>query len=231
MSHDKDTHAHLLTSTAAGYDRVAHEYANRIYRELEAKPFDRAFLDSLARRLPAGNVLDLGCGPGHVGKYLNEQGVPIIGLDISQEMVKIARNLNPQIEFRQGDMREMEFVNESFAGVVAFYSIIHLAPGELVAVCKEVQRILVPGGVFALSFHLGQKVLHINELWGIKTSLDFVLFEREQVVEALTTAGLTGIESSQRAPYDPSVEAQTDRCYVLAMRSVSDGHSGAKVLV
>ena len=205
-------------STAAGYDLVAAEYAQRIYGELEAKPFDRAFLDGFAKSIPAGEVLDLGCGPGHVGKYLRERGIPVRGLDISPEMVRLARELNPTIEFRQGDMRDVPFPDQFFAGVAAFYSIIHLEPGELEPVFRELWRVLRPGGLLALAFHIGTEVRHVDELWGIKTSLDFVFFEPAQVAEALRAAGFEGIRSSTRAPYEPPVEAQTQRCYMVARR-------------
>jgi len=197
---------------------LAAEYARRIYHELEGKPFDRAFLDRLARDMQAGEILDVGCGPGHVGRYLRERGIPGRGLDISAEMVRLASELNPDVEFRQGDMRDLPFPDQFFAGVVAFYSIIHLEPAELGPVLAELRRVLRPGGLFALAFHVGKEVRHVDELWGIKTSLDFVFFEPTQVTEALRAAGFEDIESSQRAPYEPSVEAQTHRCYMVARR-------------
>jgi trans-aconitate methyltransferase len=58
------------------YDRVAKEYATRIFRELNHKPLDRELLDRFALRVHGiGPVCDLGCGPGHVARYLHERGV------------------------------------------------------------------------------------------------------------------------------------------------------------
>jgi SAM-dependent methyltransferase len=205
-------------ATAAGYDRVAAEYAQHLYHELADKPFDRGFLDGLARSLPPGEVLDLGCGPGQVGRYLHDRGAAVRGLDLSAEMVKVAAGLNPRIEFHQGDMRGLPFADRSFAGVVAFYSIIHLGAGELAGVFREVWRVLVPGGRFALSFHVGQEVVHLDELWGIRTSLDFVFFQPEQVAAALGAAAFEELEIVERDPYAPPVEVQTRRCYVVARR-------------
>jgi SAM-dependent methyltransferase len=207
-----------ISFTAAGYDLIAVAYAEHLYRELDAKPFDREFLDRFASTVPSGDVLDLGCGPGHVGFYLHERGVPIRGLDISAEMVRLAKGLNPALGFEQGDMRNLPFPDETFAGVVAFYSIIHLDPSELAPVFTEILRVLQPGGLIALSFHVGTEVRHIEELWGVKTNLDFVFFEPGQVESALRSAGFEEIESTQRGPYEPSVEAQTHRCYILARR-------------
>ena len=218
MPDDTPAPSQSTADTAAGYDLVASEYANRIVHELDHKPFDRLFLDDFAGMIPAGKVLDLGCGPGHVGRYLSDKGMSIVGLDISEAMLKIARDLNPGIEFERGDMRKTGFADRSFAGVVAFYSIIHFAPGDLPTVFAEVRRILIPGGVLALAFHVGSHVLHVDELFGIKTSLDFSFFEPAQVQEALSAAGFVSITSAQRPPYPPPVEAQTQRCYMLADR-------------
>ena len=164
VHHDKAPSTRAAASTAAGYDLVAAEYARRIYGELEEKPFDPAFLDRLAQAMPAGEVLDLGCGPGHLGRYLHERGIPTRGLDISHEMVRLARELNPGLEFLQGDMRELPFPDEFFAGVAAFYSIIHLEPAELEPVFTELRRVLRPGGLLALAFHIGNEVRHVDEL-------------------------------------------------------------------
>ncbi len=58
------------------YDQVATEYVHRISGGLEHKPLDRQLLDRFAARVQElGSVCDLGCGPGHVARYLHERGV------------------------------------------------------------------------------------------------------------------------------------------------------------
>jgi trans-aconitate methyltransferase len=57
--------------TQRSYDQLADEYVRRIYGELQYKPLDRQLLDDFAARVKdAGVVCDLGCGPGHVSRYI-----------------------------------------------------------------------------------------------------------------------------------------------------------------
>src|ERR1700676_3820454 len=104
------------------YDVVADEYVRRIFDELQHKPLDRELLDRFAAAVrDVGPVCDLGCGPGHVARYLHERGVQVFGVDLSAGMVEQASCLTPTIPFRQGDMLALEATDESWAGIAAFY--------------------------------------------------------------------------------------------------------------
>jgi 2-polyprenyl-3-methyl-5-hydroxy-6-metoxy-1,4-benzoquinol methylase len=71
----------ITKNTQISYDRLADEYVRRIYDELQHKPLDRQLLDEFAARVKGnGSVCDLGCGPGHVARYLREHGVQVCGL-------------------------------------------------------------------------------------------------------------------------------------------------------
>src|SRR6476660_1640563 len=142
---------------ADSYDRVADEYVQRFYNELQHKPLDRKLLDRFAASLQEiGLACDLGCGPGHVARYLHERGAKVCGIDVSPKMVEFARCLNSEIDFSQGDMLELGVENEAWAGVAAFYSIIHIPPGEIVRALRELRRVLRPGGLLLLAFHIGE---------------------------------------------------------------------------
>ena len=212
----------MHTRIATGYDAVAHEYAARLFRELDGKPFDRELLDGLEKSAPPGPFLDLGCGPGHVARFIAERGRTVIGIDLSPAMVAVARNLTPGVEFRQGDMCSLNLPDSSFAGVIAFYSIIHLSRDELNVVALEISRILAPGGRAALAFHVGDEVRHVESLWGIKTDLHFNFLQPVAVEAALERAGLEVIQSTTRPPYAPEVESQTTRHYSVVQRPPND---------
>src|ERR1700760_4793752 len=106
------------------YDSAAKAYAEHLADELDHKPLDRHLLDRFAEGTRGrGRVADLGCGPGHVARYLHEQGVTVLGLDLSPGMVEVAAGLHPGLDFRVGDMTLLDLPDASLAGVVWFYSI------------------------------------------------------------------------------------------------------------
>jgi hypothetical protein len=92
--------------TQTSYDKVAEEYVQRIFDELQHKPLDRELLDRLIVDVQGlGPICDLGCGPGHVARYLHERGADVVGVDLSPGMVEQARRLNPGIPFQPSTSR------------------------------------------------------------------------------------------------------------------------------
>ena len=202
-----------------GYDAVAQEYARRIYDELQHKPFDRDQLDQFAAHVRGkGQVCDLGCGPGHVARYLHDRGAHAFGLDLSPGMVAMAHKLNPGMTFVVGDMLALDAADNSWAGATAFYSIIHIPREQVVAALREIRRALMPGGRLLLAFHKGDKVLHLDEFWGEAVSLDFAFYEQAEIEQWLRTSGFEIEASHVRQPYHLDIEHQSERVYILAQK-------------
>jgi len=206
----------MAMSIRESYDSVARTYAAHLASELSGKPLDRHLLNRFAEEVRGrGLVADLGCGPGHVARYLHDQGVTMIGIDLSPQMIEEARRLNPGLEFKVGDMRKLSLPDASFVGVIAFYSIVHLAPDELPAIMAELRRVLMPGGLILVAFHIGRDVVHVDELFGEPVNLDFRFYVPADVIDALRATGLVVIEQVEREPY-PGAEFPSRRCYLLA---------------
>jgi ubiquinone/menaquinone biosynthesis C-methylase UbiE len=204
-----------LHNLQASYDRVADEYARRIYGELADKPLDRALLDRFAEQIRGhGPACDIGCGPGHVARYVHDHGVETWGIDLSPAMVEVARRLNPGMTFRQGNMLALDIPTATFGGITAFYSIIHVPRAEVTTALCELRRVLRPGGVMLLAFHIGQQVVHLDEWWGEKVAVDFAFFDVDEMTSYLQAAGLTVDEVVERPPY-PDVEHQSQRAYIF----------------
>jgi SAM-dependent methyltransferase len=209
----------ITQSVRESYDRVAGEYARHLFHELEQKPLDRELLNRFAAQVAGrGEVCDLGCGPGHVARYLHTAGAIVFGLDLSPRMVEQARQLNPGISFREGNMLALDLPDEALAGIAAFYSIVNIPEASLPAVFREMARVLKPGGLLLLAFHIGDKVLRPEELWGQPVSMDFFFFQPSSIRLQLEAAGLQIEEIIEREPYAPEVEHQSRRAYIFACK-------------
>jgi len=208
----------FFESTRSSYDNIAHEYAENIFNELQGKPLDRALLNRFAEAvLPLGIAVDLGCGPGQIARYLHEQGVPVIGIDLSPAMIALARQLTPTVNLYQGNLLALDAPDETYGGIAAFYSIIHVPRPQVVTALTELKRVLVPNGVLLLAFHRGQEILHPEEMWGKAVDMDFIFFERAEMEGYLRQAGLNVLEISERAPY-ADVEHPSRRVYIFARK-------------
>ena len=205
-------------NTQTSYDRVADEYVRRIADELQHKPLDRQLLDRFAASVrDVGPACDMGCGPGHVARYLHARGVQVYGVDLSAEFVERARRLNPDIGFQQGDMMALDMADEAWAGIAAFYSLIHIPRADVVYALRELRRVLRPGGVLLLSFHIGDDMIHLDDWWGQKVCVDFFLFQSAEMTSYLAAAGFEIEEVVEREPY-PDIEHQSRRSYIFARR-------------
>jgi SAM-dependent methyltransferase len=199
----------------AGYAPIARGYREHLGGELAGKPLDRAFLDAFVELTAGTLIVDVGCGPGHVTQYLASRGATVEGADLSPAMIAEAQTSFPALAFRVADMFELPY--EQLAGIVAFYAIVHLQTGELNGLFRAWHRVLAPGGLCAIAFHAGSQTVHIDEMFGSATSLDFVFHPPDDVVRALVDAGFTIEARLDRQPY-PGAEHPSQRTYLLARR-------------
>jgi ubiquinone/menaquinone biosynthesis C-methylase UbiE len=201
------------------YDRLAEQYANHLFNELENKPFDRDLLDRFAAGMKGrGQVCDMGCGPGHIARYLNSAGVTIFGLDLSKQMLEQARQRNPDIRFREGNMLALDLEENALAGITAFYALVNLPAEFWPLVFREMERVLQPNGLLLLAFHTGNEVIGVKELWGLPVSLNFFFVPASVAKRHLEAAGFRIEEAIERGPYPPEVEYQSQRAYIFARK-------------
>jgi SAM-dependent methyltransferase len=211
--------AATVNNIQRSYDTVAREYADELYSELAGKPFDREVLDRFSKKVGGrGRVCDLGCGPAQIARYLRDRGVDVLGLDLSAGMLAQAQRLNPDLQFVQSSMLALGLRSESLGGVAAFYSIIHIPRLQVVNALLEIRRVLQPGGLLLLAFHLGSEDSHHEELFGRPVSLDVAFFRTDEMSGYLRAAGFVVEQAVERAPYEPEIEYQSRRGYILASR-------------
>ncbi|WP_302888676.1 class I SAM-dependent DNA methyltransferase [Streptomyces sp. NEAU-Y11] len=111
----------------------------------------------LIGKLPAGSrVLDLGCGTGlPTARQLTDAGLRVVGVDLSAGMVRLAREYVPGAEFHRLDLADLRPGGPHdlgrFDAVAAFFSLLMLPRAEIPHALGTIRRLLVPGGLFALS--------------------------------------------------------------------------------
>ncbi len=196
----------------AGYAPVAAAYAEALSDELAGKPLDRALLLAFAEEC-SGPILEVGCGPGQISAFLHELGAKIEGIDLSPEMVAEARRRHPAIPFAAADMHHLPHADGTFAGVVSFYAIVHSRELDF----RELHRVLQPGGLLLVAFHIGDEKIHVQDLFGVPTELDFYFHPVDAVKSALESVGFNVRATTVREPY-PGAEHPSRRAYLLAAR-------------
>jgi ubiquinone/menaquinone biosynthesis C-methylase UbiE len=149
-----------LTDTRTSYDTVAASYADLVRDLLSEAPYERAILALFADLVHAaggGPVADVGCGSGRITAHLHELGVDAFGVDLSPGMIEVARRDHPGLKFEVGSMTDLELAEGSVAGLVAWYSLIHIPDDQVGSVLAHFRRVLRPGGPLLLSFHVGDE--------------------------------------------------------------------------
>lgn len=201
------------------YDRVASIYSHNMYFELEDKPLDVELLDHFALSInPTLPLIDLGCGPAHVGNYLYSKGFDVIGLDISAEMICEARMRNPALKLVQADYRSIPYAPNSIGAICAFYSLIHTPLSELPSLLEHFYEVLAPEGHLFFSFHEGTGTVHLDQWWDHEVDLDFHHFTKDQILDVIGKTKFDLLKLAQRPPYPPEIEHQSNRCYVLLQK-------------
>jgi SAM-dependent methyltransferase len=218
------TEAPFLRATRESYDALVADHVDRLGSELGDKPLDRALLAAFAEWVQAaGNarVADVGCGPGRVTAVLEDLGLDAFGVDLSPEMIALARRTHPDVRFEVGSMLALDIPDASLGGVLANYSIIHVPWEHRADVFAEFHRVLAPGGQLMLVFQVGDDRQHYDEVDGLAISLDWYRQQPDDVAELLHKAGF---HVRVKVVREPEAGAEkTPQGYLLAYKPADVG--------
>ncbi|GAA3334677.1 hypothetical protein GCM10020358_00030 [Amorphoplanes nipponensis] len=208
----------FLTAARNGWGALAEEYADRFRGDLTGRIWDRALLSGFAElvRAAPGPVVEVGSGPGDTAAYLHGLGLDITGIDLSPEMVAVARRDHPQVRFEVGSMTALAVPDASLAGLVAWYSVINVPDEHLPAVFAEFHRVLAPGAPVILAFQSGDEVRVIRDI-------TFHRRRPEAVTALLAEAGLEPVLRTVREPAEyPTQVEEVPQAYLVARRAPAD---------
>lgn len=137
------------------WNKIAEAYQDRFMNlDLYNDTYD-AFLDLLIKK--NSTVLDVGCGPGNITKYLlsKNAALKIKGMDISENMIELAKKNNPLAAFEVMDSREIDSLTEKFDAISCGFCIPYLSQSDCEKLIADCKNLLNNAGVLYLSFVAG----------------------------------------------------------------------------
>jgi SAM-dependent methyltransferase len=205
----------------AAYGAASEEYADTFADDLGRLPLDRAVLDTAVERLAGSSpVLDVGCGPAQVGQYLADRGREVIGLDLSPEMLTVARRRTVGIGLACADMRALPLRSNTCEGAVAFYSLHHIPRQALRGVLADIRRVLTPAGILVVATHLGEGEVYSDEFLGHEiATIGGTLYRADDLIRAVEDESFRVEVHQQRAPLPH--EHESERIYLIARAPVT----------
>lgn len=134
----------------AVFNKLAEVYAEKF---MDVEPYRNA-LDFFCHCLPHGkeSILDLACGPGNLSRYLlnKRPDFQLLGTDLAENMVLIARKNNPEAGFEVMDSKNLLLLKQSFDGIVCSFLLPYLSLTETEELLKAIYKKLKPQGVLYL---------------------------------------------------------------------------------
>lgn len=185
------------------YDQIAKAYTNLYFDDTKELPY----FDSLIKNLnTSSKILDIGCGPGQFSKYFSEKGFYIEGIDISNEMLEIAKAKVPNVSFKKMDMRELTYKDSTFDAIFAAYSLIHIPSNEIDRVLIEIRRVLKPNGYALFIMQQGESDHVVDEPLAKGERIFLNLFTKERILKYITKNGFELINQDIIERDEPDIE-------------------------
>jgi SAM-dependent methyltransferase len=205
----------------AAHDVLAEFYADRLADTLDHMPAERAvlglFCDLTFTAGLGASIGDIGCGTGRLEPCLAASGLSLRGIDLSPEMIRVARRDYPGFEFDIADLRELPFEDASLAGVVCWYSLMYLVPSDRPAAFSELARVVKSEGYLVTAFKIGDsQVRRGGRSTGLGVEFDVYWLSPDEMERRVTDAGFSTVFWRGRPAEGQEGSPQG---YLLAQRS------------
>lgn len=198
----------------AAYDELGARFGQWAGR-IEGEPLDR-FVGELRERLPPGaRILDLGCGDGAKTKLLAEFA-HVVAVDVSAEQIRLARVTVPEASVVHADFLELEYPDESFDAVTAFYSFMHVPRDEHPALLARIRRWLVPGGLFLAPMSTLGGPDRVENWLGV--DMFFSGWDAQANARVVREAGFEALVDEVIGMWEPESEYETAFLWVLGQK-------------
>lgn len=180
-----------IKTTIQSYNKTVKNYIKKVDK-LHPKQEAKIFLSLIKPNSP---ILDLGCGYGRDAKIFSERGYKVVGIDLSEKMIETAKKISPKSEFKLMDIRKLSFTNNSFDGIWANASFLHIPKKEIKTALKEAYRVLKQNGTIYLSVKegIGEGFIEDTRYGGIKKFFSF--FQKDEIENFFNDARFSIVKS------------------------------------
>ncbi len=193
-----------LQATIAWYDEHAAEYAQKIESKIQWMEI-KQFVNYLS---PNSYVLDAGCAAGRDSQILSSFGLEVIGVDLSQKLIELAREKLSNIEFVKADLLDLPFENSSFDGIWASASLVHLeTKAQVKRVLVEFERVLKHDGILYLCVqNRGEQRSSWAKDVHSKEGRFFQFLKLAELKSLVMTSGLEVVDAFERKSSRPGID-------------------------
>ncbi len=197
----------MQNKTIQAYNRCSDIY----HQETEEfwANFPTSITEAFTSNLAGKQVLDVGSGSGRDALILKDKGLEVICVDAAKSMVERTRKLGFKSYLM--DFVNLEFPKESFDGVWAYTSLLHVPKTEAEKVLEKIHQILKPAGAFLIGMIEGNFEGEIEREGWEETKRYFRYYSEKELVETVTSAGFT-LTSQER--YRPGSKTYLSQIYV-----------------
>ncbi|MDE9364730.1 class I SAM-dependent methyltransferase [Luteipulveratus sp. YIM 133132] len=200
------------------HDVISAVYAERLAHIIDTMPVERGvlgvFRDLVLESGLGTDVGDIGCGTGRLAPYLAGLGLTPSGVDLSPEMIRLARRDYPGHPFDVADVRSLPFADASLAGALGWYSLMYLAPDQRPRAFAELARVVRPGGHVAIAYKQGDDTPRRGGR-SLDVAFDIYWLSEAEMARRVTDAGFRVVLTATK-PADPD-ELQPQG-YLIARR-------------
>lgn len=201
------------------FDNIATEYVEYFGDDWEFINEIKEFTSNFEEE---STILDLGCGSGYITNYLCDYNLNAIGIDFSEEMIKIAKTKYPKLNFLLADFSEIEnyFKENSVDGLIAIYSLYFIPKEQFEKVLSFLSKVLKDNGKFLFVTQIGKGESFITtplmEENNIKDKMYVNYYMKEELEEILNKNNFSIEYLVSKYDYDEKEISNSGRYIVLA---------------
>ena len=203
----------------SAYGNISQDYKAKV----KSHDLDHRYIEKFLSLFSSKQkILDIGAGTGAISNEMQDNHqLDVTAIDLSREMVDLAKKNYPDLKIIRMDLRRLEFPDNSFDGAFANYSLIHVAEADIPPTLNEIARVLKSGGYLYLA--LQEPITPMDKdgyypvVYKKEVKMFINLFTKNDMRGYLQNAGFTVVNINRRPP-EKETEFPFNKLFVVAQK-------------